>query len=281
MDGVIQAREITRKYGKSFYFASHFLDNEKKTAAYAVYAICRISDESVDDRKNSRNLENLTLIEQKISSAYQNAPLNDPLSAAFQQTINKYRIPKKYFDVLLEGMRMDLYKSRYDNFKELYDYCYKVAGVVGLIMLEIFGYTDPRAADHAVDLGIAMQLTNILRDIKEDFDRDRIYLPKDEMQRFEISQADISDSLNNDNFKAFIKFQIARSREYYKKAKQGIKMLADLNSRLVVLAMADIYSGILASIEKNNYNVFTKRACVSVPRKIIAVSKILLQREYQ
>lgn len=281
MDGVMQAKDITRKYGKSFYFASHFLKKEKKIAAYAVYAICRISDESVDDKKNSQDFENLARIGQKISSAYQDAPLNDPLLAVFQQTINRYRIPKKYFDVLLEGMRMDLYKSRYDNFKELYDYCYKVAGVVGLIMLEIFGYTNPRAADHAVDLGVAMQLTNILRDIKEDFYRDRIYLPRDEMQRFEVSQADISDSLNNDNFKALIKFQISRSREYYKKAKQGIKMLSDLNSRLVVLAMADIYAGILTSIERNNYDVFAKRACVSIPRKIIAVSKVLLKKGCQ
>ena len=281
MDGFSIAQAITKKYGKTFYFASLFLKKEKRFAAYAVYAICRLSDESVDDKRNSSAAKSLTSLQQKIDSAYQNARMADPLLLAFRQTINKYRIPKKYFDALMEGMYMDLYKNRYKNFEELYDYCYKVAGIVGLIMLEIFGYTDPKATDHAISLGVAMQLTNILRDIKEDFNRGRIYLPEDEIRHFGVSETDISQSRTNENFKALMKFQIARSREYYEKAKQGIKMLDDLNSRFVVCAMTDIYSRILNSIEKNDYDVFTRRAYVSTPRKIIAVSKIIFKGKYR
>ena len=281
MDGFSIAQAITKKYGKTFYFASLFLKKEKRFAAYVVYAICRLSDESVDDKRNSSAAKSLTSLQQKIDSAYQNARMADPLLLAFRQTINKYRIPKKYFDALMEGMYMDLYKNRYKNFEELYDYCYKVAGIAGLIMLEIFGYTDPKATDHAISLGVAMQLTNILRDIKEDFNRGRIYLPEDEIRHFGVSETDISQSRTNENFKALMKFQIARSREYYEKAKQGIKMLDDLNSRFVVCAMTDIYSRILNSIEKNDYDVFTRRAYVSTPRKIIAVSKIIFKGKYR
>lgn len=280
MDGFLLAKAITKHHAKTFYFASRFLKKEKRSSAYTVYAICRISDEAVDGKQDSSALDNLAILQQKIDSAYKNAPLADSLLSAFQQSINKYHIPKKYFDALIEGMHMDLYKNRYKNFEELYDYCYKVAGVVGLIMLEIFGYTDPKATDYAISLGVAMQLTNILRDVKEDFNRNRIYLPENEMQRFQVSKNDISRSQINENFKALMKFQIARSREYYEKAKQGIKMLDDLNSRFVVCAMADIYSGILNSIEKNDFDVFTRRACVSTPRKIIAVLKIIFKGKY-
>ncbi len=281
MDGFLLAKAITKKHAKTFYFASWFLEKNKRNAAYAVYAICRASDETVDGEQGLSAQKNLASLQQKIDSAYNNVPLDDPLLLAFQQTINKYHIPKEYFNALIEGMHMDLYKNRYQNFEELSDYCYKVAGVVGLIMLEIFGYTSPKTTDYAVSLGIAMQLTNILRDIKEDFKRGRIYLPENEMQDFEVSEIDISQSRINDNFKALMKFQITRSREYYEKAKQGIKMLDGLNSRLVVLAMADIYAGILKAIEKNDYDIFTRRACVNMPGKINAILKIILKGEYR
>lgn len=280
MEGLLLAEAITKLHAKTFYFASRFLKKEKRSAAYAVYAICRISDEAVDGKQGPLALGSLDILQQKINSVYKNAPPADSLLLAFQQSINKYHIPKKYFDALIEGMHMDLYKNRYKNFEELYDYCYKAAGVVGLIMLEIFGYTDPKAADYAINLGVAMQLTNILRDIKEDFDRNRIYLPEDEMRRFQVSENDIFGSQINENFKALMKFQIARSREYYEKAEQGIKMLGDLNSRFVACAMAGIYSGILNSIEKNDFDVFSRRACVSTPGKIIAVLKIIFKGKY-
>jgi 15-cis-phytoene synthase len=276
MDGFKLAKGITAKYGKTFYFASRFLKKEKQLAAYTVYAICRISDEAVDTSQKQLPSESLIALEQEIKSAYQNIRQMNSLLGAFQQTINKYAIPKQYFDFLIDGMRMDLHKARYKNFEELYDYCFKVAGAVGLIMIKIFGYTGPEAIDSAVNLGIAMQLTNILRDIKEDFNRGRIYLPEDEMRRFGVTESQISKSIINDNFKELMKFQIARSREYYANAYKGIKSLSELNSRLVVTAMAEIYAGILKEIEKNNYDIFSRRACVNTPKKISSVLKIVL-----
>jgi phytoene synthase len=148
-------------------------------------------------------------------------------------------------------------------------------------MLEIFGYTDTAVTDHAVNLGIAMQLTNILRDIKEDLKRGRIYLPQDEMERFGVSENDIFQSRVNDNFKALMKFQIDRARQYYQKAKQGIHMLADLKSRLVAQTMAEIYAGILETIEKNDYDIFTRRAGVNTLKKINTIIKIMWKGKYR
>ncbi|MFA5411359.1 MAG: phytoene/squalene synthase family protein [Candidatus Omnitrophota bacterium] len=281
MNGFLLARAITRKHAKTFYFASRLLKKGRKNAAYAVYAICRLSDDIVDNGQDIGDARNLTGLREKIDSAYSNAPLADPLLSAFRQTVNKYHLPKKYFDALIEGMEMDLRKSRYRNFEELYDYSYKVAGVIGLIMLEIFGYRDQRAAAHAVNLGIAMQLTNILRDIKEDFRRGRIYLPEEEMQRFGVSESDISEGRIDANFKELMKFQIGRCREYYAQARPGIRMIGDLNSRLVALAMAEMYAGILKAIEKNYYDCFSRRAGVSAPEKIGALLKIILKGEYR
>lgn len=281
MDGFLLAEAITKKYAKTFYFASRFLKRDKRNAAYAVYALCRLSDEAVDAKENIRPEQGLNRLKENIGSAYRNGVLENDLLEAFRQTVNKYAISQRYFDELIAGMYMDLSKSRYKNFSELYEYCYKVAGVVGLIMLQIFGYKDPQAQSYAVDLGIAMQLTNILRDVKEDYLRQRIYLPEDEMRRFGVNETDISEGRVNDNFKALLKFEISKAREYYNNSKLGVKMIGDVNSRFVVLAMADIYSGILNAIEKNNYDIFSKRAHVGILEKINAILKIILKGEYR
>lgn len=274
--GFREAEAITKKYAKTFYFASHFLNKEKRYASYAVYAICRISDEAVDNTLAS--IDSIKRINEKISCAYSGMQPKEPLLSAFRETLMKYAIPKSYFDELLSGMRMDLEKKRYVNFNELYDYCYKVAGVIGLIMLEIFGYKDTRAKKYAVELGIAMQLTNILRDIKEDFLRNRIYLPEDEMRKFGVSEEEISRGSLNNAFKELLKFEIERARKYYESSRPGINMITDANSRLVTTAMKEMYSGILVSIEKNNYDVFSKRAHLNYAQKINTVVKILLRR---
>lgn len=281
MEGFLQAEAITKKYASTFYFSSHFLSEEKRLAAYAIYAICRISDETVDNADRGSSKQNLVKLLEYITAAYNHAPADNALLSAFSQTVDKYKIPKKYFLELIAGMYLDLEKNRYNDFDELYDYCYKVAGVVGLIMLQIFGYKDMRAQGYAVDLGIAMQLTNILRDIKEDYSRGMIYLPKDEMMRFNVTETDISEGHVNTNFKALLKFQISRAREYYVNSRSGLNMINDRSSRFVVCAMANIYSGILNSIEKHNYNVFSRRAHVILLGKITSILKILLKGDYR
>jgi 15-cis-phytoene synthase len=274
MDGTRIAQQITKKYAKTFYFASLFLKKDKREASYAVYAACRLSDETVDGSKGANAQVQLNKLEQKLNSVYSPAALDDPVLSALRAVVGKYQISKEYFDALLAGMRMDLDKARYADFAELRDYCYKVAGVVGLVMLRIFGWRT-EAADFAVDMGIAMQLTNILRDIREDFRLGRIYLPADELRRFGVSESDIAEEKITDNFCALMRFEIERARQYYVRASAGIKLLADPNSRFVARAMSDIYSGILTEIERNGYDVYTCRAHVGLAGKVHAILMIL------
>jgi phytoene synthase len=276
--GFIQARRITKEFAKTFYFASHFLPKEKRYAAYSVYAICRIGDEAADAASQPAKKETLERLTEKIHLTYEGKGIEDSLLAAFHKTIHAYKIPKEYFLQLMDGMRMDLVKTRYLTFAELYDYCYKVAGVVGLIMLEVLGYRDKKAQNHAISLGIAMQLTNILRDIKEDYLRGRIYLPQEEMRSFGVEEAHIAQEKINDNFKALLKFQINRAKEYYANAQLGIEFIDDQKSRLVASSMKDMYAAILNAIENNNYNVFSKRAAINSVAKLVITSKILFNK---
>lgn len=258
-NGFKQAKAITKKHAKTFYFASLFLAKEKKYAAYAIYAFCRTHDDAID------------VTDQK---------LNADLNAAFQETVAKYQIPQEYFEELKSGVNIDLSKNRYQNFTELYDYCYKVAGVVGLIMIKIFSCKNSAAEKCAVNLGIAMQLTNILRDIKEDYTRGRIYLPLDEMQNYSIRETDIRQETLNNNFRALMRFQIQRARQYYKSSFPGIKLVPGIKNRFVILAMKDIYAGILEKLEKNDYDVYKERAHVNLLGKIAIILKILFRGEY-
>ena len=277
--GFKEAEKITKKFAKTFYLSSLFLPKAKRNASYAIYAICRLSDESVDSM-SSGHAQRLKTLEQTIACAYSNSNTDGPLLAAFSKTVKDYNIPKEYFDELIKGMYMDLEIKNYPDFKSLYIYCYRVAGVVGLIMIRIFGYKNSAAEDYAVKLGIAMQLNNILRDIKEDTSLGRIYLPADEMGRFDVSESQLAKGIINEPFKNLLRFQIDRCRKFYDESLEGIKLIDSRISRLVIFTMKGIYSGILDEIRRNNYDVFTKRAIVSCPRKIMIIFKILLEKKY-
>lgn len=278
--GFALAKKITKKFAKTFYLSSLFLPKNKKNASYAVYAICRLSDESVDQITCLDQENELQKLASQISTAYSQLEIQDPLLIAFRYTINNYNIPKEYFDALIDGMRMDLEIKRYANFSMLEDYCYKVAGVVGLIMLKIFENKDNAAYDYAIKLGIAMQLTNILRDISEDLGRGRIYLPRDEMLKFNITEEQLKKGQINEEFKNFMRFQITRNEEFYTQSQTGIKFIDSRLCRFVILAMEKIYSGILDSIKKNNYNIFTRRAYIDKFEKIKIIIKILWEKKY-
>ena len=278
--GFLEAKKITKKFAKTFYLASIFLPKEKKYASYCVYAICRLSDEAVDEPTYLNQRENLQKLELKISDAYTEKQISEPLLAAFRQTINNFKISKEYFDALIKGMYMDLEIKRYRDFPNLYEYCYRVAGVIGLIMLKIFGYKDNAAEGYAIKLGVAMQLTNILRDINEDLIRGRIYLPQDEMLEFNISEQQLSNGQIDDNLKEFLRFQINRCRKFYNESSAGIRLIDNPICRFVVLCMKEIYAGILERIEKDNYDVFTKRAYVNKINKVGIILKILQEKKY-
>lgn len=278
--GFLEAEKITRGFAKTFYLASVFLPKDKRLASYAVYALCRLSDESVDSMQAHSKKEALNKISKSIETAYSKNPINDYLLLSFRYTVIKYAIPKEYFDELIEGMRMDLTQTCYNNFNELYSYCYRVAGIVGLIMLRILGAREKSAEEFALSLGIAMQITNILRDIKEDSSRGRIYLPLEDLNKFSLSKEYIASNKVNDNFIGLMKFEIKRCREYYQKGQKGIPMITGPRERFVVIAISEMYSQILRQIEKQSYDIFSSRAHLNKFQKIITVIKVIMRGEY-
>ncbi|MBP7216003.1 MAG: phytoene/squalene synthase family protein [Candidatus Omnitrophica bacterium] len=278
--GFREAEAITQRYATTFYAASKLLPRQKRFAAYAIYAICRLSDESVDAVCNSSAQGSLFCIKENIEAAYTDTHTDNCLLAAFKSTIKHYAIPKAYFDELLAGMQMDLEKNRYYTYNELSKYCYHVAGVVGLLMVKILGSTHTVTHRYAINLGMAMQLTNILRDIKEDFQRGRLYLPWDEMKTFEVNEDDIAYGRVSPRFIKLMKFQIQRARNYFKDAERGIPFIADVRSRLVVTLMKDMYAGILDAIERNNYDVFSTRAFVNAFNRKRIIAATILKGNY-
>ena len=267
--GFKECEAITKKHAKTFYLASKFLNKEQRNDIYPIYAICRICDDSIDV-DNQTGVDKIT---QMINKAYSSPILEDDVLAAFRNTIQKYNIPKELFDELIAGVKMDLTISRYETFEDLYKYCYRVASVVGLMVLPILGYKEKEAKQYAVDLGIAMQLTNILRDIKEDWQRRRLYIPLKELKQFGCSEDTIAKDKVTPEFIDLMKFQINRTRDYYQKSNKGIKLITTPRGRFVAASMKNMYSGILEKIEKNGYNVFSQRAVVSKPKKASYIIK--------
>jgi 15-cis-phytoene synthase len=270
--GARVCRGITRHYARTFYFASACLPRATRTHAYSVYGFCRWADNGVDDaRDRLEAAERLEYARNALDLAYSDAP-GPPGLLAFRRTIRLRSIPRHLFDAMLDGMEMDLDITRYADFAELDRYCYRVAGVVGLMMTHVFGYRSERCWPNALALGTAMQLTNILRDVAEDFRMGRIYLPQDELTRFGVDEAQIADGRVDDNFRALMRFQIDRARRYYAEAEAGIPWLMGDSSRLTVRVMGRLYGGILGAIERQGLDVFRTRARVSTPRKLASLA---------
>lgn len=276
-------KNVTYKYAKTFYFASYFLSKEKRDACYAVYAFCRYVDDLVDsfeqnDQNQSFNTASTKLLEEwqkELENVYSGTPSTNEIMIGWMWVLERYHISMDLPKELIEGVLMDTYLTSFDTFEDLYTYCYKVASVVGLMTSEIFRYSDKIALDYAIDLGIAMQLTNILRDIGEDLDRGRIYIPQQELQQFGVTTEDLKKKVVTEQFENLMKFQIDRARKYYASANKGIPLL-EKDSRTTVRLMSVNYSRILDRIEKNNYDVFSKRASLSFVEKALAVPRAFL-----
>ncbi len=270
--GARVCRRITRHYAKTFYFASACLPRETRAHAYAVYGFCRWADNGVDDAKDrAEAAEKLDLARNALDLAYSSRPAPTGL-LAFRRTARLRSIPRHLFDDLLDGMEMDLDVTRYPDFAALDRYCYRVAGVVGLMMTHVFGYRSERCWPDALALGTAMQLTNILRDVAEDFRMGRVYLPQDEMARFGVTEGQIAEGRVDKNFRALMRFQIGRARRYYAESEAGIPWLVGDSSRLTVRVMGRLYGGILGAIERQGLDVFKARARVSTPRKLATLA---------
>jgi phytoene synthase len=292
-------QRVAREHARNFYYAFRTLPPTKRRAIYAAYAFCRLCDDIADEDLPNGEKErrfaharqlllgvqgtgygiqgegNIPNPEARTQKPVPCTPYPVPLLvfAALQDASRAFNIPHRYFEEVIEGVEMDLKYTRFQTFEELRGYCYKVASVVGLICIEVFGYEDPRARDYAVDLGLAMQLTNIMRDVKEDYGRGRIYIPLDEMRSFGYSEAELKDEVVNDAFRRLMAFQAERARRYFASGKRLIPLLSR-ESRACPAMLHQVYSGVLDRIEASGYNVFERRIGLSAPEKLFLMAKL-------
>ncbi len=267
-----ECQSITRREAKNFYYAFLTLPHPKRRAIYVAYAFCRHCDDAVDTWSSTgEKLEALSQIRDDLARSYDDCS-GSPVFLALSDVARLYDIPQEYFLDIISGVEMDLTKTRYQDFEELRQYCYRVASVVGLVCLQIFGYRDSRARQHAIDLGLAMQLTNIARDVKEDLEMGRIYLPQDELVRFGYSEEDLKRGAINQSFIDLMRFQAQRARDYFHSGFQLLPYLTP-GSRACPAVLGRLYSKILERIEKRNYDVLTHRVSLSTGEKV----RVMLQ----
>ena len=267
------AETITAEHSKSFYFASGFLPEEKRSAVRALYAFCRTVDDIVDESFDNERESRLDYWRQMVkSSSFSD---NDLIAAAWADTLGRYHIPRLYALQLIDGVTRDLFQVRYQTFNELATYCYGVASTVGLMSMYIVGFKNNTAVPYAIKLGVALQMTNILRDVGEDYRNGRIYLPREELALYGIGEQDIAKGHVTDRWRQFMKFQIERTRRLYQESWDGVKML-EREGQLAVGAASVFYQGILDDIEKHDYDVFNHRASLSAMGKVSRIPALWL-----
>ncbi len=273
-------QRVARKQAKNFYYAFRTLPTPKRRAIYATYAFCRMCDDIADedmpiDEKRRQFSETRNLLTESLRRTGPEVG-NDALPpefAALSDATAAFGIPHHYYTQVIEGVESDLVKTRFENFEELKAYCYQVASVVGLICIEVFGYEDEAAREYAIDMGIAMQLTNILRDIKEDAERDRIYIPLDEMARFGYSEDDLKQGIIDERFRSLMALQVNRARDYYQRS-QKLFPLIDAGARACPKVLHLAYRSILDRIDAQGYDVFSQRIGLSTFEKLMITGRL-------
>jgi phytoene synthase len=273
-------RQITAEYARTFYLGTLLMPDEKRRAIWAIYAWCRRTDELVDGpRARLTTPETLDLWEQQLEQIFAGHPQEDT-DVALADTLQRFPLDIQPFRDMIAGQRMDLYRSRYETFEELHLYCYRVAGTVGLMSLPIMGVepcrstapwdrnAPPNPTEEAIALGIANQLTNILRDVGEDAHRGRIYLPLEDLALFNYTEDDLLKGVVDERWRELMRFQIRRARKFYVIAERGVSQLS-VDARWPVWSALMLYRQILDVIERNEYDVFRQRAYVKSPRKLL------------
>lgn len=266
--------KVTIEHSKSFHFASSFLPEEKRAAVRALYAFCRTVDDIVDESADEERESQLDYWRTMVETA--SFPDNDLVAAAWADTLTRYHIPRHYALQLIGGVARDLTQIRYQTFEELATYCYGVASTVGLMSMYIVGFKSNDAVPYAIKLGVALQMTNILRDIGEDYRNGRLYLPREELAFYGIREQDIAEGRVTDNWRQFMKYQIERTRQLYEESWAGVKLL-EREGQLAIGAASIFYQGILDEIEKNDYDVFTRRASLSAIQKVSRIPALWMK----
>jgi len=272
------AQDITRRRARNFYYSFVVLPSDKRRALCAVYAFMRYCDDIADGQAPvDQKRERLRSWRAQLDNPPPTSPDDCAFLPAFRDTVQRYRIAERHFHCVIDGAEMDLTTHQYGTFQDLYRYCFNVASAVGLVTLQIFGYTDQRARVYAEDCGIAFQLTNILRDLKEDAELGRIYLPREELEQFQYGPEDLKRGIVDERFRNLMTYQSIRARRYYVEARKLLP-LVEKTSRPALWAMMEIYGRILNKIIRRKYNVFEERIGLSRSEKAAIALKALTMR---
>ena len=275
-DSYAYCSKVARTRAKNFYYSFVLLSTEQKNSMCAIYAFMRYCDDLSDEPGAAaapieRWRQDLTrALGGTAGSAH-------PLWPAFEHTVQRYRIPHQYFYEMIDGVLSDLEPRQMKSFDELYRYCYQVASVVGLTIIHIFGFDSPDALPLAEKCGVAFQLTNILRDVREDAERDRIYLPSEDLERFGITPDDLRAGRRTESFARLMEFEAARARRYYNESRPLLNLVHE-RSRSSLWALITIYSSLLDRIRRSNYDVLSRRIRLSTLQKSVIVLRALYQK---
>ncbi|MDX1386170.1 MAG: presqualene diphosphate synthase HpnD [bacterium] len=247
-------QEITQESKSNFALSFLFLPKAKRKGITDFYAFSRVVDDAVDDYKGQEARSRIDFWKKEVALCYEGAPTH-PVTLSLQNTIRRFHIPKKYLEDLVEGCEWDLSKNRYPTYEDLYQYCYRVAGCIGLVCMKIFGLEGEDAEKAAEELGVALQLTNILRDIVEDAQRDRIYIPQEDLKRYRLTEAELIEGSQGPKLHTLLKLMAERSEVLYQRAFTKMKQLP---RRPLVAAwiMGRVYYEILQKIKKKNFDVY-------------------------
>jgi phytoene synthase len=273
-----RSAEAVARSRSNFYYSFVVLPPEKRRAFCAVYAFMRYCDD-ISDGSDSPEAKSQMLRQwrSQLDQVFSGTLRENPILPAFRDTVANFSIPAEYFHWIIDGAEMDLSVCRYETFEDLYKYCFNVASAVGLVCLQIFGFGEPRAKKYAEQCGVAFQLTNILRDVKEDAEQGRIYLPLEDLRRFNYSPEELQKGILNERFRSLMRFEEERTREYYAAAR-NLLPLVEKSSKPALWAMIQIYERILDRIVQRQYDVFRKRVRLSHSEKLgIAVKALALR----
>jgi len=273
MDGYRFCKRVAGKSGSNFYLSFFFLPKKKRRAIRAIYAFCRFVDDIADGEGSGDEKERMFLfVREEIEKAY-STPSSHPLTGELAYVAREFGIPKEYFIAHLDGARQDMVKARYETFADLKGYCFKVASVVGLILLKVFGVDREEMTEEvAVDLGLAFQLTNILRDVSEDAHMGRIYIPMEDMRRFDVTEEDILKGRYSGKIASLLVFEWERARDIFERAMRGIRGETKL---LPVMVMANTYYSLLMKMRGGSFNPFDERIFLSRIERAKAVFRAI------
>ncbi len=263
-------KRITRERAKNFYWAILTLPKDKRSAVYTIYTFARRCDDIADSSwELSKKKDHLKRERENLKQLYEGNPRGE-LYQALGKTVEKYEIPGTYFEQLIQGVEMDLTKERYSTFKDLKVYCFRVASVVGLALIEVFGYDDPKAKKYAIDLGLGMQLANIIRDVAEDYRRGRIYIPEEDLEKFHCDFSEVDSQGVNTQFRELMDFEATRARNFFKSGKKLFSFLSP-RARACPAGLYGVYNKLLSKMEASGWKVWNQRTRLSTVKKVSAV----------